>query len=365
MKDIYEKYAKLLVNYSLELKKGDKLHISSTYLAEDFLKEIYRQALAVGAHPEFNIRLNGTEKIFYDTADDEQLDYLSPERTFVIENYDALLTVKAPFNLKELENVEPAKKKKARMAKTELVKIFTERTSQENLKWCGCAFPTDAAAQECGMSTSEYSRFIYSACFLYDDDPIAKWKDLQKKQQAVTDYLNGKDKIHFAGKDIDITFSTRGRNWINCAGNMNMPDGEVFTAPIEDSINGKIRFSYPGFFMGQEIEDISLEVKQGRVVNWDAKKGKDLLSRVFEIPGATRFGEAAVGMNYGITKFTKNMLFDEKIGGTIHMAVGFAPAMTGGKNESAIHWDMLADMTDGGQIYADDELIYKNGKFII
>ena len=200
---------------------------------------------------------------------------------------------------------------------------------------------------------------------LFDDDPVAKWCELRDKQQKIVDYLEGKDKICYLGRDIDISFSARGRKWINSDGTKNMPSGEVFTSPVEDSVNGKIRFSYPGFYMGQEIEDISVEVKDGEVVKWNAKKGKGLLDKILEIPGAKRFGEAAIGTNKGINKFTKNMLFDEKMGGTIHMAIGAAIPEAGGKNESGVHWDMLADMSDGGEIYADDELVYKNGEFLI
>ncbi|MHC4644425.1 MAG: aminopeptidase [Planctomycetota bacterium] len=365
MNDIHEKYAKLLVQHSLRLKKDDRFFVMSSYLAEDLLKEVYREALAVGAHPEFQVSLNNTEKIFYDCAADEQLRYVSPVSTYVVENYDALLTVLAPFNLKELENVEPKKKQTVAIARTELRKTILKRTAQKDLNWTICAFPTDAAAQECGMSRTEYERFIYAACLLYEDDPVAKWHELEKEQQRAVDHLNGKDEIKFVGKDIDIKFSAKGRKWINCQGKYNMPDGEIFTTPVEDSVTGKVRFSYPGFYLGQEIEDITLEVKDGQVVRWNAQKGKQLLDKILEIPGARRFGEAAVGTNSGIKRFTKNMLFDEKMGGTIHMAIGAAPAEAGGKNESGIHWDMLADMSEGGQIYADGELVYSGGKFII
>jgi len=365
VQNIYEQYAKLLINYSLKLKKGDKFLITSTYLSEVLLREIYREALSVGAHPEFRIGLNGTEKIFYDIASDEQLKYVSPLEKYVFDNYDAMLLVKAPFNLKELENIDPTKKKMTSIAKTDLMKTFMDKISIGRLKWSLCEFPTDAAAQEGGMSTSEYEEFVYSACFLYEDDPIGKWCELRDKQQQIVDYLNGKEQIKYISKDLNITFSAKGRKWINSAGTTNMPSGEVFTSPVEDSVNGRIRFSYPGIYMGQEIENITLEVKDGKVVSWDAKKGKELLDKILEIPGAKRFGEAAIGINKGIKKFTKNMLFDEKIGGTIHMAIGAAYPKTGGKNESSIHWDMLADMSEGGQIYADGELIYKNGEFII
>ncbi|HEG43993.1 MAG TPA: aminopeptidase [Phycisphaerales bacterium] len=367
MKNIYEKYAKLLVNYSLELKKGDRFLIRSSYLAEDLLHEIYREALAVGAHPELKIELNGTEKIFYEAAGDEQLKYISPLYRYMVENYEAYLVVKAPFDLKELEDVSPQKKLAVSMAKKDLLTNYLKRaySFERDMKVASCNFPTDAAAKECGMSMSEYEEYVYSTCFLYEEDPIAKWLDLGKKQQAIVDYLDSKNCIRFAGKDIDVTFSTKGRKWFSAAGKLNMPDGEVFTSPVEDSINGKIRFSFPGLYMDQEIEDISLEVKDGQVVGWDAEKGKELLDEIFEIPGARRFGEAAIGTNNVINRFIKHMTFDEKMGGTIHMAIGASFPLAGGKNESAIHWDMLADMRDGGEIFADGELIYKNGDFII
>lgn len=188
---------------------------------------------------------------------------------------------------------------------------------------------------------------------------------MYNEQQRIVDFLNTKKQIRYVTKDTDIAFPFEGRQWINSDGKHNMPSGEVFTTPVEDTVNGKIRFTYPGIFMGQEIEDISFEVKNGEIVKWNAKKGKELLDKLFEIPGTKRFGEAAIGTNYGIKKFIKNMLFDEKIGGTIHMAVGASYPETGGKNQSSVHWDLLADMTDGGKIYADNELIYENGKFLI
>ncbi|MBW8000733.1 MAG: aminopeptidase [Planctomycetes bacterium] len=367
MSEIYEKYAKLLVNYSLSLQKDDRLLIKSSYLAEDLLKEIYKEALNAGAHPEFRVTLNGTEKIFYETASDEQLKYVSPLGKYVVENFDAMLNVMAPFDMKELQDVDPAKKQKTSIAMTDLMKTFFQRSVSvdDKLKWSLCVFPTEAAAAECGMSLAEYEEFVYSACFLNDDDPIARWCELRDKQQRIVDMLSSKNEIRYLGKDIDISFSAKGRKWINSAGENNMPSGEVFTSPVEDSVNGKVRFSFPGIYMGQEVEDISLEVKNGEVVSWDAKSGKELLDSIFEIPGARNFGEAAIGTNKGINKFTKNMLFDEKMGGTIHMAIGAAIPEAGGLNESAIHWDMLADMSDGGEIYADGELIYKNGEFIV
>jgi aminopeptidase len=214
------------------------------------------------------------------------------------------------------------------------------------------------------MSLAEYADFVYNCCFLYEDDPIGCWDKLEKGQQKIVDLLNTKKEVHYKSSDVDVKFRTDGRKWINSSGHFNMPSGEVFTGPVEDSINGKVRFSYPGIFMEQEIEDITLEIKNGLVIKATAAKGQELLNKILEIPGARRFGEAAVGNNDRVNKFTKNMLYDEKMGGTIHMALGAGYPETGAKNESAIHWDLLADMKDG-QILADGEVIYKNGKFLI
>ena len=362
--DIIKKYAKVLVEYSLELKKGDRLLINSTYLAEELMKEVYAQALAAGAYPEFKVSLNGTEKIFYDSASDSQLEYISPLSKYVYENYSAALNILAPFNVKELQNTPAEKKQKCVAARAQLNKVFMKRAAAKELRWTLCVFPTNAEAQECGMSQSEYADFVYNCCFLYEDDPIGCWKKLDKDQQRIVDLLNSKSRIHFKGSNIDIKFKTDGRKWINSSGRNNMPSGEVFTGPVEDSVNGTVRFSYPGIYMGQEIEDISLEVKGGKVVKAAAAKGQELLNKILEVPGARRFGEAAIGNNERVNKFTKNMLFDEKMGGTIHMALGAAYPETGAKNESAIHWDLLADIKDG-QILADDEVIYKDGKFTL
>jgi len=211
----------------------------------------------------------------------------------------------------------------------------------------------------------DYEHFVYQACNLYENDPKAAWVKVRKSQQTIVDYLNKRDMIHFKGNGTDIQFSVKGRTWINSDGKTNMPSGEVFTGPIEDSVNGVVHFAYPSIYMGHEVEGITLWVKDGKVEKWEAKKGKKLLDKVFEIKGSRYFGEVAIGTNYNIKRSTKNILFDEKIGGTIHMAVGQSYIQSGGKNESSIHWDMIADMKDGGTIHADNEKIYENGRFLI
>jgi aminopeptidase len=365
MKSIHEKYAQVLINYSLEVKKGQRLLILSSYLAEALIRECYKEAMRVGAFPELKIGINGTEKAFYDVAGREQLEYISPLTKYVYENFDALLHIEAMFNPKELQNVDPGKKQIVNAAKADLNKIFMQRSSRNELRWTLCVFPTNGMAQESGMALDEYENFVYNACLLNTENPVAQWERLKDQQQRMVDYLNARQTIRFVGEGTDISFSTAGKKWINSGGTHNMPSGEVFTAPDETSVNGKIRFSYPGIYMGQEVEDIRLEVKNGEVVAWDAAKGEGLLDKIMEIPGARRFGEAAIGTNYSIQKFTRNMLFDEKIGGTIHMALGAAYPETGGTNESSVHWDLLADMKNDGRIYADGEMIYKDGKFIV
>jgi aminopeptidase len=361
---IDEKYAQVLAEYSMRIAEGDKVLICGSYLAQSLIREVYKQAVIRGAHPETKIQIPGTEKIFYDHASDKQLKYISMVQKLYYNEYDCLLNIDSPFNLKELQNIDASKKQAVSIARTELNKVFMDRSAAGSLRWTLCVYPTNSGAQEAGMSLGEYEDFVYSACFLYDDDPVASWRELSQRQQAVVDQLNNSKFIEYKSDDVDVSFSCEGRKWINSAGTFNMPSGEVFTTPVEDSVNGRVRFSYPGIFMGQEIEDISLEIKDGLVVKWDAKKGRELLDKVFEIEGARRFGEAAIGTNKGIQKFTRNMLFDEKIGGTIHMAVGAAYPETGGKNESSIHWDLLADMKQS-YIKADGKVVYENGEFII
>ena len=215
------------------------------------------------------------------------------------------------------------------------------------------------------MSLEEYEDFVYTSCFVDKPNPVEEWRKVHTQQEKASNFLNSVSEIHLVGEDTDITFNVKGRKWINCSGRENMPDGEIFTGPLENSVDGTIRFTYPGLVSGREIEDIRLTFKNGKVAEASAAKGDDLLQQLLKIEGADRLGETAIGTNYGITKFTKNMLFDEKMGGTIHMAIGNSYPETGGVNKSAIHWDILKDMKKNGEIYADNKLFYKNGKFII
>lgn len=358
------KLAKLLVNYSLSIKKGDRVLIEGLDITSPLVKEVYREAIKNGAYVDTHVALEGLSEVFYKEASNEQLDYVKPLNKFMMENYDVLLSLWGGYNEKELTNIDPEKMKRHVTANREINIRFLERMSTD-LRWCGTQFPTHASAQEGNMSLEEYEDFVYNAGLLYKDDPVAEWKEISKNQDLICKYLNAKKQLHIKSKDTDLNMSVEGRNWVNCDGHLNFPDGEVFTTPVEDSVEGHIRFSYPGIYMGKEIEDIRLEFKGGKVVNAIASKGQDLLIALLDTDeGSRRLGEIAVGTNYGIQKFTKNMLFDEKIGGTVHAAIGGSPGESGGKNQSGIHWDMLCNMKENGEIFADGELFYKDGQFL-
>jgi len=361
---IHQKYAQLLIHYCLDLQPGQKLYVKSTTLAEPLLRELYREGLRVGAHVVIDMSFREQSRIFLQEADGNQLEYVSPAIEAAMKDFDAYLVVRAPHNLKEEQNVDRDKQKTRQTATKWLSDLYFSRTADGSLTRSLCQYPTSAGAQEAGMSLEEYEYFIYNACKLYEDDPRAAWLQVRKRQQAVVDYLNNAEHIRYHCGKTDISFSVKGRTWINSDGRTNMPSGEVFSGPVEDSVQGTVYFNYPSIFMGTEVRGITLQVEKGEVVAWSAEQGEHILNKVFEVDGARHFGEVAIGTNYSIQQPTKNILFDEKIGGTIHMAVGQSYKQTGGINESAIHWDMITDMKDGGRIYVDGELAYENGQFL-
>ncbi len=364
MNTILKKYADLLVNYCVELQPGEKLYVRSTTLAEPLIREVYRSALKAGGHMEVDMDFREKNRIFLSEANDAQLQRVPPLQKMAMETFNAYIYIRAPFNLKEDSGVPKGRSGVRSKAMKDISKRYFERTATKELKRNLCQYPTIAGAQNAGMSLEEYQEFIFGACNLYTEDPQQAWLNRRKDQQKIVDLLNKRDKVQYKGEGIDITFSTKGRTWINSDGQTNMPSGEVYTAPVEDSVNGVVHFSFPALYMGHEVEGVTLWVKDGYVEKWEAKRGQAFMDNLLKTEGARRFGEAAIGTNYGINRFTKNILFDEKIGGTIHMALGQSYFQTGGKNQSAIHWDMIGNMVNGGQIFADDEMIYENGKFI-
>lgn len=362
---IVEKYAKLIVNYCLDIQEGEKVFIQSSTLAEPLIKEVYSEILKSGGHPEVQMQFREQNASFFKNASKHQLEYVSPVSELLTREFDAHLYIRAPFNLKEDLSIDPDKRKTRNEAFNSLNELFSVRTGSGQLKRTLCQYPTDAAAQEAGMSLTEYQDFVYKACQLHHDDPRSKWLELREKQQKIVDFLQRKSMIRYKNDLTDIRFSTKDRTWINSDGRTNMPSGEVFTGPEESSVNGTVYFDYPSIYLGKEVQGVRLEVENGKVEKWSAKIGEEYLNEVLAIEGSRYFGEVAIGTNYEIQRATKNILFDEKIGGTIHMALGQSYKQTGGKNKSAVHWDLIADMKTNAFIYADDELIYQNGKFLI
>ncbi len=360
-----EKYASLLVGYSLAIKPGDKLFIRSTQLATPLVKEIYKQALQKGAYVEMDLAFQNKSQIFFSNATDEVIKYVSPLDKFRMETFDAYLHIRAPYPPSEASRSFPDKEDSRRKAMEEINEIYFRRTGSGELKRSLCQYPTQASSDIAGMTIEEYENFVYSACKLDMDDPIKGWLKVRENQSRIVDYLNQTETIQYIGKNIDITFSCKGRIWINSDGMTNMPSGEVYTAPVDDSANGWVRFSYPSYFQGNRFDHIELTFKDGLVESWKSDNNQEELDRIFSIPGARRLGEAAIGMNYSITRTTGNILFDEKIGGSIHLAVGQAYKQCNGINNSAIHWDMITDMQEDGRIIADGVMIYENGQFKI
>jgi aminopeptidase len=359
------KLAKVLVQYSLELKPGDQFVLRTSPLAEELNLEVYKEAILAGAHVTIQMGLPGSAEIFFKHASDEQLEFISPIRRLVTETFDASLYIEAEHNTRELSGVDPARQSHFSKANAEISKIFLDRAAKKELKWSLTVYPTHAMAQEADMSLSDYQEFVYGAGMLHLDNPVSFWKEEGKRQRELIKWLEGKDLVTIKGENVDLSFSIKGRTFEPADGKYNFPDGEIFTGPVEESANGYIRFSYPGIYGGQEVEDIELWFEDGKVVKEQASKGEELLTKMLNTDeGARYLGEWGIGTNYGIQRFSKNMLFDEKLGGTIHLAVGSGYPETGSKNDSGIHWDMLCDMAES-EINVDGELMYKDGKFVI
>lgn len=360
-----DKLAAILVKYSTKVKPGDFVYIQCDEVALPWMKAVAREAIKAGAHVEYMLTSEEVDEILVKYGSEEQLKEERFMKKNVLEKADVWLTAWGGRNTRTLTNIPGDKLKANLQGAASWRKVYSERMGNGSLRWCGTMFPTHAEAQEASMSLSDYEDFVYGAGLLDSEDPVAEWKRISAEQDRWVNYLNAKKELHFLSEGTDIKVRIEGRKWINCDGRVNFPDGEIFTSPIEDSVEGYITFSFPSIYMGQAVEGIRLEVKKGKVVNAEAKTGEELLKSLLATDeGASYFGEVAIGTNYGIKKFTRNILFDEKIGGTIHMAIGDSFPEAGGKNKSSLHWDMICDMRNGGKIYADGELFYENGEFI-
>lgn len=357
--------AKVMVHYSLQIKPGQQVLLQTSPLADELNLAFLEEAIRAGAHVFTINNIPGANEVFLKNASAEQLDYVSPVRKMIYETFDARMVIEADHNTRELAGIDPQRIARYRAANASLFQIFSDRVARQEMRWCLTVYPTEALAQEANMSLHDYREFVYAAGMLNEDDPVQFWKAEAERQQKLVNWLAGKKQVTLKGQDIDLTLSIANRTFIPCAGDQNFPDGEIFTSPVEESVNGWVRFKYPAIFDGQEIEDIELWFENGKIVKEKAGKNQELLTAQLNSDAGARYlGEWGIGTNYGITRFTKNMLFDEKIGGTIHLAVGLGFPEAGGKNTSGLHWDMLCDMSES-EILVDGDLFYKNGKPVI
>ncbi len=361
-----KKLAELLVNYCVSVQPGDKVLIQGGPVALPLLRETYRAALHAGGLPTVLLQDGALSEILLKEGNEEQLRHIPPPFQVAIETYDCTIGIRALENTRSLSAVDPQRQQINQQAMAGLMGTYMERAAKGELRWVGTLFPTNAYAQDADMSLADFEDFVYGATFVDQDDPVAAWHNISEMQQKLVDWLAGKKDVVVKGPNTDLTLSIEGRTFINSAGTHNMPSGEIFTGPVEDSVNGWVRYTYPAIYGGREVEGIELRFQDGKVVDARAQKNEAFLTSVLDTdPGARYLGEFAIGTNNGIQRFTRQILFDEKIGGTIHTAVGRGYPETGSKNVSAVHWDMIADMRDGGQIWVDGELFYDSGRFTI
>jgi aminopeptidase len=359
------KLAEVLVSYSVGVKPGQLVRINGSPIASPLVVEIFRAVVKAGGNPMVRMSPEEVGEILIREGSDEQLQYLNPVSQFEGEKIDCSIGIWAGENTRAMTNADPKRMGLAATARKPLSKTFLERAAKGTLRWTGTQYPCQSSAQDAEMSLSEYEDFVFNAGLLNHPDPIASWKLVSEKQQRLTDLLNGKSDYRVvAANGTDVRMSVANRKWINCDGHENFPDGEVFTGPVLDSANGTIHFSFPAVYHGREVQDVWLKFKDGKVVEASASKGEEYLISMLDMDaGARVIGECAIGTNFGITRYTRNTLFDEKIGGTVHFAVGAGYPETGNTNESGLHWDMVVDLRQGGFIEIDGQKINVDGRF--
>lgn len=359
--------AKLLVHYSTKVQKGDKVLIRGFPLhpiAAPLVIEVFREVLKAGGHPHPLIHLEDIFYYFLAEASDAQL--LEPDILLdhASKEMDVDIRLTCSSNQLALTNIDPVKHKLVRQAYSNITDRLSTRSAAGDLRWVATRYPCQSSAQAAEMSLPEYQDFFYGATYANTDNAIEKWKEFGKEQERLVTWLTGKEQVHIEGDGIDLNMSIKDRTFINCCGLANMPDGEIFTGPVEESVEGRVKFSYPCIYVGIEVDGVELVFEKGKVVNASAEKNEEYLLEMIDTDiGASFVGELGIGTNYHIDTFTRNMLFDEKMGGTIHLALGRGYPVSGSKNKSAIHWDLLTDMKDGGRITVDGELFYESGQF--
>jgi len=361
-----EKLADLLVEYSTAVQPGDKVYVRSTTAATPLIEAVYRKILQAGGHPYLWIELPDQPYLFYKYASEEQIRHFPEPYLNLADTYDAYIRIFAESNTKALTNTDPQRVVWYNQGMSTYSKRLVQRMSDRSIRAVGTLYPTQGYAQDAEMSLDEYEDFVYGACMPDAEDPVGYWRAFSKRQERLIDWLNGKQRIRVTGSETDVTVDVSGRKFINCDAHVNVPDGEIYTGPVEDSAEGCVYFSYPAVISGREVSGIRLWFEKGQVVKASAEKNEEYLLKVIDTDeGSRRIGEFAIGTNERINRFSGQILFDEKIGGSFHLALGFGFPETGSKNESSNHWDLICDLRNGGKITVDDQLMYENGEFVI
>jgi aminopeptidase len=361
-----EALAQILVRYSTHVEEGDVCVIQSTTAAEVLVQAVYEEVLRAGGHPVIQLTTTGMQSAFFEHASDEQLDWVSPTTRWATESADVRIAIMADVNPRELQRADPRKQARAQKARKPLMEQSMERAAKGEYRWALTLFPTEAYAGEAGMSLREYEDFFYSACLADDPDPVTAWQRQSDDVKRLAEWATGRSEVRIQAPDTDLTLGVEGRTWIPCVGEHNMPDGEFFTGPVEDSVNGEVAFSFPAGYGGREVEGVRMRFENGKVVDASATRGEEFLIEMLDTDdGARRLGELGIGTNFGISDGTREILLDEKIGGTVHLAIGMSYPETGGENSSAVHWDMVCDLRDGGSLTVDGDELQRDGRFLV
>jgi aminopeptidase len=363
----YQKLAQILVDHSANVKPGDRVAIETTTNASELVSHLYELILQRGGHPHMLLNLPEQEGLFFKYANEDQLTYTPAFQKLVTEQFEVYIRVRADIDSRGLSDVSAHKQSLRQKGMAPVRNTMIRRGVDKSLRWVLTQFPTEGYAKEAGMSLEEYKNFLLAACHAdeYTADPVAHWENIRTQQKKMIERIEGHNEIKLFGPNVDLDLSVKGRKFNNSFGKHNLPDGEIYTGPVEDSVNGWVKFSCPAIYQGQVVEEVELKFEKGRVVSATAKEGEQLLlAMIGSDKGSHYLGEFAIGTNFEINRFTRNILFDEKLGGTFHIALGAGYPETGSKNTSSIHWDMICDMRKESEIQADGEVIYRNGKFI-
>jgi aminopeptidase len=358
--------AQILVRHSTKVGEGDVCTIEGESAAEPLLRAIYEEVLKAGGNPIVQMAMEGQSSAYFEHATDAQLDWISPPAEWAVENADVRIAVMASENTRALSQVPPERQARRQAATKRLMKRAMERSAEGSYRWALTLYPTHAYASEAGLSLPAYEDFYYEACLATDADPVGAWRRQSEQTERLAKWIEGRREVHIVGEGTDLTLGIGGRTFIPSGGKHNMPDGEFFTGPVEDSAEGEIKFHLPATYAGREVAGVRFRFDSGKIVDASAEKGEEFLVEMLDTDeGARRLGELGIGTNYGITDGTGEILLDEKIGGTVHLAVGQSYPETGGGNESAIHWDMICDLRRGGSIEVDGETLQRDGRFVV